>query len=401
MPKGSYQNVTSVINEKLYPFIEEKLQSRYNQYKTMIQKFMNRNSKQLYDVAPYYNIYYKDTDKKEFFQSLDITEKQVNDIMKDCFYWNKPYNPGAAKEPYVVVLMCCIRYFLKNKKQLDAELSTIYMCFSGKFYASLYSNYFKKVAPGKYKTVMDFVINTMLTDKFDLKTQGSVFGAIRAMCITWLNTYKDNIISDLDDDEIGGLIQQIRGRENSFIKNIANKYYEAYDNRNYINTDHENLDINLGEFRLAENDSLKAARITESAMNYIINNSVSMTLCDNAQDSNVKSSELMTIMETIFANKDYFPDIKRVINILVCDFMKTHPKIRINSGSFFEYSVKAKPNTKDKYIIELHDIITNWLTEVSEDYRRRSKTRAATKNSYYNCVIKYITLIIMAAAGNE
>ena len=52
-----------------------------------------------------------------------------------------------------------------------------------------------------------------------------------------------------------------------------------------------------------------------------------------------------------------------------------------------------KPNSKDKDIIELKSIITNWLSENSPGYNRR-KSRAATANSYYKCVLFYFVLII-------
>ena len=402
MPSGNYKNVTSLIYTKLYKIVANKLDTRTNQYKNAISTFFNKNNKDIYAIAPYYTIYYNESDKQALFKALDLNEKEVLDILKETFYFNIPYNPGAAKEPYVMVLMCALRYFLIKKRQKEAELTLIYLCFTGKFYASLFNSkgVFPKVAPGKYKTVMDYVVSNMLTDKFDLKKEGTVFGAIRKLCLTWLETYSDNITSDIDDDEIGKLIQQLRTREMNFLHNIAKKYYEAYENRNYLNADNENLDQQLGEFRLTENDSLRAARISQNTLMYLITNAVSLTLCNNCKDENIRSIEIQGIMESILGNQENNGDIHRIINILICDFIKRYPKKHINSAEFFAYSRMPKPNTQDAYLLDLKRIILGWLDENSENYRRR-KGRRNTAASYYNAVLTYFILSIMKCAKNE
>lgn len=399
---AAYQitNITSIIYEKIYPIVENKLKSRTNQFKAMIADYINRNHKVIFDVAPYSMIYYRESDKKEFFKSLDLDEKEILNLLKETCFWPKPFNPGCAKEPYVEVCMCAIKYFLKNKKQKEAELTTIYLCFSGKFYASLFTAHFPKAAPDKNKAVMDYVVNNMLSNKFDLKTTGSVFGAIQNMCITWLNTYNDDLISDLDDLEVANQISQIRTRENSFLYNISQKYYQAYESKSYLNSEHENLDSEIGQFNLTENDSNRAARLTQNSLMYMLNNSVSIGFCNSCKDSLISAMEIKDIMESILGNKDNIPDIQKVINIIICDFIKNNPKKRIGSADFFAYTRQAKPNSKDAYINELKKIIVSWLDENSANYRRR-KSRLATANSYYNAIILYFTLAISTACQRE
>lgn len=391
---------TLVIYKEIYPIIEEKLKTRTNQYKGMMADFINRNHRYIFDIAPYSMIYYRDSDKKDYFKSLNIEEVEIVNHLKNCFFWNTSYNPDCIKEAMVVCSMCAIKYFLKNKKQKEAELSMIYLCFSGKFYASLFSAYFPKAAPDKNRAVMDYVINNSLSNKFDLKQTGSVFGAIQNMVTTYINTYKDDIIGDLDDDELGWYIQQLRDREKHFFRNIAEKYYEAYENRSYLNSEHENLDNELGQFNLTENDSNRAARYTQNSLMYMLNNSVSMGFCNSCKDSLVSAMEIKDIMEAILGNKDNIPDIQKVISIIICDFIKNNPKRRIGSADFFAYTRQAKPNTKDSYINDLKKTIVSWLDENSSNYRRR-KSRQATANSYYNAIILYFTLAISTACSRE
>ena len=162
---SNYSKITNVIVKKVYPLVAKSLEKNLNKYKAAIADFFNYNHKQIYDVAPYDNIYYRASDIDRLFNALGITEEEIVEIMKDCFYWNIPYNPGAAKEPYVIVLMMAIRYFLINKKIKEAEISEVYLAFSGKFYASIFVGHaFPKAPPSNHREVMDYVVNNMLSN---------------------------------------------------------------------------------------------------------------------------------------------------------------------------------------------------------------------------------------------
>lgn len=392
----AYDKVTSVIVNKLYPVIEKSLNSNTNALKRVISEFINKNYELLYAIAPYDRIYWGANDTEAMFKALKLTEKDVAEIMSDCFFWNEPYNPQCAKEPYVMTLMCCIRYFLLKSRKKDAELVTIYLAFSGKFYASVHGLMFPTVPPSKYPAVMDYVVNNMLTDKFDLRREGTVFAAIKSLCTTWLNTYEREIKGKPDDDRFGKLVQQLRDRERSFMYNISNLYYEAYHNGSYLNVETDNLESGA-EFRLTDNDAQRAARYTENAMNYLVSNTVSMQLCNKCKDQNIKPTEIKDIMESIIGNNDNLPQIRRVINILICDFMRNFNGKSVSSVEFIAYSIKAKPNTKDKYLIELKSTIIEWLDSNSENYRRR-KSRVSTDNSYQKAILMYLVLVINITA---
>lgn len=394
MASSDYSKVTSVIIQNLYPVVERSLNKNTNRFKNMISRFINKNSELLYDTAPYDIIYYTEGDKNDLFDSLEIKESQVIEIMKDCYFWNIPYNPPAAKEPYVLVLMCTIRYFLLKKKQKEAEITSIYLAFSGKIYASLYSGLvFPKAPPSKYRTVMEYVVNNMLNNKFDLKVYGNVFSAIRQLCLTWLNTYGGSLCKKPNDNDIGGYIQQLRDREKSFLMNIAVLYYQAYENKNYLNYETDNLSDG-DEFRITDNDSLKATRYIENTINYLMNNTVSLQICNKCKDENIRATEVKDIMESILSDKTNINEIYRVVSILICDFMAHNPGGRVGSIDFIAHSIKNKPNTKDKYILEFKQIILIWLDEKSANYRRR-KSRKATANSYYKAIVMYFTLAIV------
>ena len=397
----NYGKITSVITEDLYPVVAERLEKDLRKYKAMIAEFMNKSHDGMYEIAPYDNIYYSNSDKQKFFTGLGISEQDVSNIMRNCFYWNKPYNPQVAKEPYAVCLMAALRYFLKNKKQQEAELTAIYLAFSGKLYASCFGAIFPKAPPSRYRAVMDYVINNMVNEKFDIKRYGNVFGAIRSLCITWMSTYGPEIVKGPDDDRYGKILEQLRGRELSFLSNLGNLYYEAYQNKNYLNYESDNL-IDGEEFRITDNDANTAARITAAAITYMANNTVNLAFCNEySNDRNIRPTEIKDIMESIISDKKNMVELRRVCNILICDFMRKHKGVHPSNLEFMAYSLKEQPNTSNSYIIELNTTIVNWLTENSENYNRRAKSRASTAISYRKAIKYYICRVIHHVALNE
>ena len=386
---------TEVISSELYSFTSKALDKNSRKFIANIADFFNKNHEQLYDIAPYYNIYYNKRDLDNLYKSLGFVESDVVPICKDIFFWDKPVNPGCVKEPYVLIMFNAIQYYLKNDQTKNAEVATIYLAFSGKFYASIFGHLWK-YPPGKSKQVMDFVINNMLSEKFDLKKEGNLFKAIQKLCITWLNSYKSQIIKNPSDDDVKGLIQQLRDRVKSFLKNIADLFYEAYKNKLYLN--YETDDLDTDSFRLTDNDAATAARITESTMNILTSQRVDLGICELCKNENIKNAtEVKDIIEGILSDSNNLPDVKRVINILICDFMESHRGVRVGSNKFVQYSLQAKPNTKSKLLLEMKAIVLKWLDENSANYRRR-KSRTATANNYYKSILGYFVWTIVKAS---
>ena len=385
-------NDTTVISKKIYPIIEKSLSTNANKFKNNIKKFFQSRHEQVYAIAPYDRIFFNQTDIDNMFDSLGLKEIQIEQLMREIYFWDQPYNPQCAKAPYVETLMCCIRYFLKKNNKKDAYLTCTYLAFSGKFYASLHGAAFPTVAPIKYKSVMDYVVNNMLNDKFDLKKYGTVFGAIDSMCKTYIDTYEKQLKDpNLSDDGYGKLVQQLRTREMSFMMNIATLYYEAYENKYYLNYESENEDPD--DFRLPDNDSATALRLTEKTMNYLTSTYVSLDTCNKCKDANVKALEIKDIMESILGDNNNLPQVRRLINIMICNFMAQNPGKKVGTIEFVAFTTKSKPNTKVAVEIEQKQIISKWLDENSPNYRKR-KSRTATANSYVKSITMYFALTI-------
>ena len=162
-----------------------------------------------------------------------------------------------------------------------------------------------------------------------------------------------------------------------------------------MNYETDNLDED--HFRLTENDAAIASKLTEMTMNYFTSTYVSLDICNKCKDENVKATEVKDIIECILGDNDNLPDVRKVVNILICDFMRSCPHKKVSSVDFISYSIKSKPNTKDKYLLEMKAIVVGWLNENSPNYRKTK--RPSTIISYYKSIIKYFVFTISKLAA--
>ena len=131
----------------------------------------------------------------------------------------------------------------------------------------------------------------------------------------------------------------------------------------------------------------------------MINNNVSLKICDGFKDANIRPTELRDLIEAIVSDKTNINDIYRVCNILICDFIRHYPGAPIGGVDCLGHCWTEQPNTKDKYIIEMQNIIVSWLNEKSPNYRRR-KSRKPTEISYRKSIKYYFTMVIAQVANN-
>lgn len=382
--------VTKVAVNKIYPIVEKSLQKNTQAYKKNVQEFIKNRSNDLYDIVPVRRIPFGSEDIDSFFKAMKIDKNEITQCLSETYYWNMNFNPRAAKDEFTMTMMMVIRYFLLKNKQTDAEISTIYLAFSGKFYPSIHSQKFK-IPPEKYRHIMEYVLNNVLTQKYDLKREGSVFGAVRSICKTWLRTYTPKF-KNPDDEDVADMIQQLHGRIKSFLGNIAAAYYDTYEKRDsYFAYASDSNDQD--SFRIADNDSLLAERCVENAMNWITTKQVDYKLCKWASDKNVKVDEIKSIIESIQEDSDNLILIREMMQLIIADYFSTSKNKDVTSYEFINKSIVAKPNSKNKYVIRQKEIIEYFLDENSPAYRKR-KSRPDTKSSYYKSILTYYVLVI-------
>ena len=393
MESATTPKVTRVIVGQIYPVVEKAMSRNQSAYKKNIQDFIKARSADLYDTVPIRRIPFGSNDIDSYFKSLKINKADITSALSNTYYWNMNFNPRAAKDEFTVCQMMVIRYYIMKSRMTDAELASIYLAFSGKFYPSIHSQKFK-IPPEKYRHIMEYVLNNVMTMKYDLKREGSVFGAVRSVCKTWLNTYKSKF-KNPDDEDVADMIQQLHGRIKSFLGNIASAYYETYEKRDVYFT-YASDSNEQDTYRIADSDSLLAERCVENAMSYITSHQVDYKLCRYSHDSNVSTDEIKSIIESIQGDRDNLILLREFMQLLVVDYFETTKEKDVTSYKFVTSSIVPKPNSKNKSVIRQKEIIEEFLNENSPGYRKR-RSRAATKSSYHKAIITYYALIINQA----
>ena len=380
---------------KLYPYIQQTIGKNQNSYKRLMSSFFEERAKELYDVAPCDRLFFRDSDYQKYFSMTGIDENKVKQSISETYYGTiGNFNPRAAKDPLVVSQMLVIRYFYMKRDQKNLELSYLYLAFSGKFYPSIHYASYPQTPPSQYRHVMEYVVNNMLSEKYDLKTQGSVFGTIKSISTTWMKSYGDRL-KRCNDDDIVYLIQQLHNRIKSFMKNIASLYYDAYKNKDkYFAYDSESLDSD--NFHLIENDAIRAEGIVNRSMERINTKDVDYKICKHASDKNVKVEEVKSIVQTIVTDPKNQPVIKELLNNIVTMYFHDNPGKDINDIAFVNYAVSPKPNAKSPELMRQKEIVVHWLDEGSPAYRKR-KHRKETAASYHRSVFAYFALTIYYA----
>ena len=389
----------TIILDELYPLIKEKMSNAKieREFVKNVNVFFNNNANQLHDIAPYNRIYFNKADEDRFFASIGITRDQIINIIKKCYFYDINFNPECAKDPVTEAMFCIIRFYLLEGQNKKAIMATLYTLLTGKFYASLHYGFWKY---GTNKAVMDYVINNDLTDKFDLKKEGTIYKALYKLAETYILKYQAVLKKkEIDDETMTKHMQQLRDREKSFLRNISNAYYEAYNDKRYLNYEFQVDDETT--FRITENDAATAARITRNTVNKLASEETDMRICNYASDitkNKIRVVAIKDIMSAITGDKTNFEALGRLINISICLYMEEFDirKNPIGGPVFISEVIKPTPNTKNKYYIEKKNILVSLIEKVSVEYKRC--TREDTRNNYQRAVLTYLMYTVSKVA---
>ena len=369
------------------------MKANINQWKKLMSNFFQARSAALYDIAPIDRIYFNQEDENNFFNTLKISKQEVTEIISKMYYYNEINNRFdiIVKDEHSILALTVIRYFIMKNDKKNAELAGLYLAFSGKIYASAHYNSFE-FAPTDYRHVMEYAINNM-SNKYDIVKEGSVIGAVRSLTDTYMDSYRSRF-KDFDDDDVSYLLQQLKNRVKAFIINIAKEYYAAYENKDYITYDSDNLSEK--DFHLSDSDSLKLERSINKALNRIESSTTDFSLCKRSSNDLVRTDELKAIIDSIMTKPENFTMIKELVRNICTYYFLDGKKKDVTNAEFVSFSLSPKPNCKDKLYLRNKEIIEKLLLTNSEKYTIRSK-RAATKISYNTAILTYFVLLIHMA----
>lgn len=384
---------TKAILDMAYPEVEKKMKTNLSKYKSYLSRFMNARSELFYSNMPSKQIYFSQTDVDDFFKSTGIDINIIKTAIKNTYYYPiGNFNPRYAKDECTVAMLCVVRYFVLNNMKKELELSLINMAFSGKYYPSIWYGSFPVAAPNEH--IMEYVVTHVLTNKFDIVRERNVVGAVRSVATTWCESYNDKFKKFHDDDCVY-LIQQLHNRLRSFMSNIAEKYYEYNENKDmYITYDADS--VSEDDYHLADSDMFKLSRAVENTMSYINSHGIDYRICKMSTNELIKLDELKSIIEVLLSDNKNMPLIKEYITLMVACYFQQSKNKDVRDLDFVSFSIKAKPNSKDKYVLRQKELIDQILINNSEHFARR-RNRAATEAAYYRSINAYFALTIQQA----
>lgn len=384
---------TKAILDIAYPEVENKIKKNLSKYKQYLSKFINTRHEQLYSIMPSQQIYFSQTDADEFFASTGIDITKMREAIQHTYYYEiANFNPRYAKDECTVALLCLVRYFKSKNMRKELELALINMAFSGKYYPSVWYGSYPVTPPNEY--VMEYVVTHVLSNKYDIVREGNVIGAMKSLSLTWVDAYPQKF-KEFHDDDCVYLIQQLHNRIRSFMSNIAEVYYEYNANKDALIT-YDSDDVGEDNYRLADSDSFKMNRAVENTMTYINSHGVDYRICKMAANDLIRMDELKSIIENCLSNNKNLPLIKEFITLLVVTYYQQSKTKDVRDLDFVSYSIKPKPNTKDKYILRQKELLDQILITNSEHFARR-RNRAATESAYYRAINAYFALTIQQA----
>lgn len=382
---------TTAIRSKLYPKIANLMDKNILKYRKAVESMINYRSKDLYDIAPFSNMFFIESDKQAFYKALDITEEEIRNCVKETYFYPiAKFNPRSAKDEFTAMQTCIIRYFYKKKDIKNTELATAVLLLSGKFYPSAFSMSFPTVSPSEYRDIMVYAVNNEMSNKFDLKVNGSVFGALKSIGNTWLSTYAD-MINGFSDEEYVYIIQQLQTRLRSFMKNVADVYYTCYEDKDYLTLNSDNFEQD--SYRIADSDTLRAERAIDKTINKLNASKADYTICKMVSSDLCRITEVQSIIDSVLSDPSKQSEVRELIGLMVSTYYAQSKNKDVRDIDFITFTISPKPNTKDKNILRQKEIITNWLEKSPSSFNRR-KSRLATANAYYKAVYGYFAIAI-------
>lgn len=384
---------TKAILTEAYPAIEAVLKKNTNKYKKYLSEYINRNSDILYSNIPSKQLYFSQTDCDNYFKSIDINPNIIKNAISHTYYHEiGNFNPRYAKDETTIALICTVRYYLLHNMKKELELALINIAFSGKYYPSIWYASFPVSAPSEH--VMEYAITHLATNKFDIVREGSVIGAVKSIANTWVESYKSRF-KDFHDDDVVYVVQQLHNRLRSFMNNIAELYYDTYENKDaYITYDSD--DISEDNYHMADSDSLLIDRYVNTTINYINSHGLNYKICKLASNDLVKFDELKGIIDMLTRdNKNVFL-IKEYITLMISIYYMDTGKKNINDIDFISYSISPKPNSKNTYHLRLKELSEKMLINNAANFSRR-RSRSATESAYFRAFNAYFALLIQEA----
>lgn len=386
-----------IIIENLYPKIESVLNTPQGDrmFKRLVGEFMDKNNDKLHTSGPVYLIPFMTTDQIRFLElfklsyttsgtgnKLRLKNTEVNEYISKVIK-----QIGSSSDfkllnnnPMFWVLYCCIRFYTLKKDQKG--INTALAMYALADYPLVFSRLFPY---GANEAVMQYTIDN-LTDKFIIKKQGNIFGALFESVQHSYEFLKSPMI-DGSDKEIIRWIQRIRNDHKSMLGKICDKYMENHAKglRVTLTKDaYDEVQIDVD----AENKTSKVENVGRKITIKILTNDVNLKFVSiSAKLAGISISESRFYISKLINDK-YTNDIERFIESILFLYLYDENKNvnDINSKHFLLWSEELfrKTNANNDNIQNIKTTLDKWAEEtgVHNKYKREA-SRVAYKKAIF------------------
>lgn len=331
---------------------------------------------------------FKPSDDEFLMEIAGLTRKDYEEHISR----NSALNPKwkLANPVYISPLLILREVTRRKDKQLIDLFSTFLAI---RLYSNLHNKYFTFEARSE---VMDYTVNS-LSNKFDLKKQGSLLAALRKQSSVNHIKYEKDLIKT-DDENIASYIINLHTRLNSFVQYFFNEFKNVWESGQYMNTVNEDElgDASYGIERVSDSTEIVKASSAFSIW-FISGNMNEDFIKFAANEANQPVNNIRNILDTIKRkDSDLVELMVNSLFALYVDHTSDSKFKGICSNKWIPFVLSRfnKTNTEDKSVLVLKRNMDVILNKYSQKFV--STHREATRSSYRKAILLYFALGIQA-----
>lgn len=395
----------------LYPQVEQSLTQRERllEFQRGIDKFLADNISRLNTLGPSKYVSFPQKNIDQLIHCLGLTTKELTDagsLVRKDRNLNADYT--ISTNPLYVSLTMATRFFtLKAEEAKDAHNTkflnecednikrcTYYMAVT--HYGLVMRMFFKKCEPNE--AVMQYAISGMI-EKNRIRQTGNMLDTIYITTADCYEFYRERLKPCVDDTVVR-YINDVRTRLKSIMKNIANAYYKAFEEKKYLQSESESLEDK--KFYQADSNSQFINRTTNKVVQTLITNGPDMKLIEFAAKNNhVPVGDLRSYAITICTQKQV-EDLEKIVEALLILFFSldtertyTIRDIGTNKFLYLCMNVYKTPNTKNTQIVLIKEVLDRWVEQLHV-YEKAGTV--GTINNHRRAIYMFFVLSIIKSA---
>lgn len=376
------------IADKLFSKVQTALKNKDTlaTYKNDMDRYLSNNTDKYFGIGPNARPIYPSTQIDKYINLTGLTSKEITDTIKES---TNVKSSWFMLKPYNIANCLATRYFLTTNNQEYITYSIWYLIIE--LYPPLHYRYFKY---NVNEACMQYTINN-LSGKFNIKKAGTFWNLLSETCLTALELHKERLIEGTDIGFVKYL-QDIQTRMNSILKNIANVYYDNFENKRFMKEEHESFEED--NYYEADSNSYTIERVTNKVTTHLIINGPDMKLVELAAKTNKVSVNEMRNYADAIVNEKHEAQIRQLIESILFMYLfnedgENHGADTIGTNEFMIYCLKVykKSNTKDKNSNRIKTILNEWLDELG---LAQKTTRTATIVNFRKALFTFFVMEI-------